>query len=92
MYVLVPPFRRPPCRAAGPSTTAAPVRSSAAFNAAAVPSHTKHRSPHGGLAAGARSVNDAFCQSDGRWKLIIWSPTYTDTAFAVSLMSHPRRR
>ena len=50
---------RPPCHATGPSSIFAPTRSSIAFSASGVPSQTRHRSPHGGFAPGARSVNDS---------------------------------
>ena len=50
-----------------------------ASNASVSPSHTKHRSPHGGTAAGARSVKREFGHSSGRWKLIMCLPAYTDT-------------
>jgi hypothetical protein len=48
------------------SFSAATLAGDGAFNASAVPSRTKHRSPHGGFAAGARSVNDSRCQVAGR--------------------------
>ncbi len=47
-------------RSTGPSTISAPAWSSSACSAAGEPSHTKQRSPHGGCAAGARSVNPAL--------------------------------
>jgi len=63
--------RRPPWRLTGPVSTLAFALASAAETDSGVPSQTKHRSPHGGFAAGARSVNVVFCHSAGRWKLII---------------------
>ncbi len=74
MYTLDPSALRPPWRGTGPSTMAVLAPSSQALRAAAVPSHTKQKSPQGGFAAGARSENVASCQRAGRWKLIIWLP------------------
>ena len=45
---------------------------------APAPAQTKQKSPHGGTASGARSLNVPLSQSSGRWKLILLSPKWTE--------------
>src|SRR5262249_18330771 len=91
-YVLVPLTRRPPSRWTGPSATAAPTSVNKACNASTVPSHTKHRSPQGGTAAGARNVNASRRHTSGRCRLIICCPARTRTTARCSSTSKPRAR
>ena len=55
-YTLEAGTWRPPRRSTGPSMMVAAAPSSSTSNDSADPSHTRQMSPHGGSAAGARSV------------------------------------
>jgi len=68
-YTLDAAFRLPPWRTPGPSMILAVARSSIAFSAAGVPSQTKHRSPHGGLAAGARNFESLVLPVGGTMEI-----------------------
>ena len=54
-------------------------RAAARVSSSAEPSHRRQKSPHGGVAAGARSVKSSRVHISARWKFTIWSPRCTTT-------------
>ena len=81
-----------PARATGPSTISAPASSSSACQRLRRCRPTRSRGRRTAASrSGARSVKPSRCQVAGRWKLIIWSPTYTDTTCGCSATSKPER-
>ena len=72
--------------------TTAPTRSNICSNSAALPPQTTQKSPHGGTARGARSVNSPLSQISGRCKLILLSPKCTEQMRSPSFTGKPRSR
>ena len=72
--------------------TTAPTRSNVRSSSAALPPQTMQKSPHGGTARGARSVNSPLSQISGRWRLILASPKWTEQMRSPSFTWKPRSR